>query len=137
MFQTYNGTILKRLRHNLASIIRWLKGTQQPGLYSLAERDPRAARSSALGASVLMLHKHSHTAPRGPVNSSPRFHQSKMCAPASVVREREAALTDGLLSVLDGATDEQPRETTSLSGLQSACVLWGPTLDAAGWGSQM
>lgn len=93
MFQTYKGLYKKCLHHTLGPIL-WLKGTHEP-------------HSSVLGVSALTSYKHHHTAPRGQVNASPRFHQSKMCA-SFIIREREATLADRLLSVPDGATDRQP-----------------------------
>ena len=87
------GPYKKGLNHTLGPIL-WLKGTHEP-------------HSSVLGVSVLTSYKHHHTTPRGQVNASPCFHQSKMCAPF-IIREREATPTDRLLSVPDGATDRQP-----------------------------
>lgn len=78
--------IRKCLHHTLGPIL-WLK------------RHPRATLLCP-GRLCATSYKHHHTAPRGQVNASPRFHQSKMCA-SFIIREREATLADRLLSVPD------------------------------------
>lgn len=94
MFQPYNDTILKVFE-------------PKSGPYSLTERDPRTECYSPLSVFVLTLYKHSHTTPEGQANATLYFHQSKTCARPAVVLESGAALTDGLLFVLDWAVNKQ------------------------------
>lgn len=94
MFQPYNGTILKVFE-------------PKSGLYLLTERDPRTECYSPLSVFVLLLYKHSHTAPQGQVNAIPYFHQRETCARPSGRPGKQAALTDVLLFVQDLATNNQ------------------------------